>query len=103
MNLSQLVEAGLHHDLTRVALRLWRKTAAACWHYWRVRAYVSYADAALHSGQIYRNDGWVRVADVRGGTGGGNWTRGKKYRAKSVWAWPLNSGEREALRQAKTR
>ena len=58
-----------HRDLTRVALRLWRKTAARAWaaRYWPVRAYVSYSDATRHRGDVYRFDGWRKVADTRGG------------------------------------
>ena len=87
-----------HRDLTRVALRLWRKTASVEWNYWPVRAYVSYANSARHTGEIYRTDGWIKVAEVKGGTAGGGWQRCKEYAAKSVWAWPLDEAERERLR-----
>lgn len=80
-----------NRDLTRVALRLWRKVAGPCWsrRYWPVKALVSYANAVRHKGDIYRFDGWTKVADVRGGKAGGNWTRGKTYEAKAVWVYEL--------------
>lgn len=75
----------------RVTLRLWRQTAPAAWaaDYWPCVAAVSYQDAARHTGNLYRFDGWKRLAEVRGGTAGGNWTRGKTYRPKVVWGYAL--------------
>ena len=81
-----------HRWATRVALRLWRQVAPGQWaaQYWPVRACVSYANTARgHTGATYRLDGWAKVADVRGGTAGGNWTRGKSYDPKTVWAWEV--------------
>jgi hypothetical protein len=80
-----------HRDMTRVALRLWRKVAGPCWarRYWPVKALVSYANAIRHKGDIYRFDGWTKVADVRGSVGGGNWTRKKVTEPKSVWVYQL--------------
>lgn len=75
---------------TRVGLRLWRETAPAHWaaRYWPVRAVVSYANTALgHRGDIYRFDGWRCAGHVRGGTAGGNWSRGKRYDAKTIWVY----------------
>lgn len=74
---------------TRVCLRLWREIAPRCWaeHYWPVEAVVSYQNAVRHTGNIYRFDGWTKVADVRGSTGGGNWTRKKDMEPKSVWVY----------------
>lgn len=83
-----------HRDLTRVALRLWRVTAPAEWAaYWPAKALVSYANAARHSGNLYRFDGWRKAADVPGGVAGGNWTRGKKYEAKSVWVYRIEGAK----------
>ncbi len=84
--------------MTRVALRLWRATAAQCWHYWPVKAYVSYANAVRHKGDIYRFDGWEKVAEVAGGTAGGGWQKGKKYEAKSVWVYRLQLVTGEVIR-----
>lgn len=75
---------------TRVCLRLWRVCAPASWagEYWPVEAVVSYADSVRHSGNIYRFDGWTKVADVRGSGAGGTWAR-KKGNPKSVWLYEV--------------
>jgi hypothetical protein len=84
-----------HRELTRVALRLWRVVAPAAWaaKYWPVRAVVSYANAVRHRGDVYRFDGWRKVAEVRAcsaSRGGGTWTRArKKGEAKTVWAFEI--------------
>jgi hypothetical protein len=74
---------------TRVMLRLWRELAPPAWPHWPVRAVVSYSNALRHGGDVYRFDGWKKVADVRGSAGGGNWTRHKLMEPKSVWAYEL--------------
>lgn len=96
VELARLCSHPQHRDLTRVALRLWRKVAPRAWGatYWPVRAAVSYANAARHRGDIYRFDGWRKVADVPGGNAGVNsgWTRPRQnYEAKSVWAFDLQA------------
>ena len=95
VELARLTSHPDHTDMTRVALRLWRKVAAREWaKYWPVKAYVSYANAARHKGDIYRFDGWKKVADVRGGRAGTNtgWTRPRKdYEAKAVWVWEMSA------------
>jgi hypothetical protein len=92
VELARLASHPEYRWATRVALRLWREVAPACWaaQYWPVRACVSYANTARgHTGQVYRMDGWRKVAEVRGGTAGGSWTRGKRYDPKTVWAWEV--------------
>lgn len=83
-----------HRDLTRVALRLWRKIAPQCWsaHYWPVTACVSYSNAIRHKGDIYRFDGWRKVADTHGGKCGVNtgWTRPRhNYDPKAIWVYDV--------------
>lgn len=88
--LARLCSHPKHRDLTRVCLRLWRKAASTDWaKYWPVIAYVSYSNAVIHRGDIYRFDGWTRVKDVPGGVGGGR-SKGKRYDPKTVWAYPLS-------------
>lgn len=93
VELARLCSHPAHRDVTRVALRLWRKVAPLAWarKYWPVKALVSYANAIRHKGDIYRFDGWTKVADVPGGVAGGGYQRGKKYDPKSVWAFQLVS------------
>lgn len=87
--LARLCAAPDQRDLTRVCLRLWRKVAWRHWKDWQVEAYVSYANAIRHKGDIYRFDGWEKVAEVSGGTAGGGWQIGKSYDPKSVWVYKL--------------
>lgn len=72
-------------DLCRVALRLWRSFVfpalrGECGFAWAL----SYQDAALHSGNLYRFDGWVRLATSRSGT---DPRSGRKGRRKIIWGW----------------
>lgn len=86
---------------TRVCLRLWREVAAREWSvYWAALALVSYSNSTRHAGDIYRFDGWTCVAAVRGGTAGGNWTRGKRYDPKRVWVYVLGDLSDAARRDA---
>ncbi len=89
VELARLASSPAYSWATRICLRLWREIAPTVWPYWPVRACVSYQDAVRHTGNIYRFDGWTRVADVRGGKAGGNWSRGKRYGPKSVWAYEV--------------
>jgi hypothetical protein len=76
---------------TRVTVRLWRELAPYCWAaaYWPVEAVVSYHDRNRHLGNIYRFDGWTKVAEVPGSSGGGTWTRKTTNRPKGVWVYQL--------------
>lgn len=83
-----------HRDLTRVALRLWRKTAPVEWsRQWAAQALVSYANSLRHSGDIYRFDGWIRIGDRRASNGGGR-QKGTRAEPKSLWAYPLTDEAR---------
>lgn len=92
--LARLCAHPMHRDLTRVALRLWRKVAADAWSakYWPVGAYASYANSNRHTGDIYRFDGWKQWGKTRGGTVGKNagWAKpGTKIEPKTIWGWDL--------------
>jgi hypothetical protein len=93
VELARLCSHPSHRDLNRVALRLWRVTAAEEWaaRYWQVKALVAYSNRLRHSGDLYRFDGWRKAAEVPGGVAGGNWTRGKRYDPKAVWVYPLTT------------
>jgi hypothetical protein len=68
--------------LCRPMLRLWREFIFPCFGKpWAV----SYQDEALHSGNIYRFDGWtVLKENQRSGT---DTRSGRKGRSKTVWGW----------------
>ena len=91
VELARLCTSPAHRDLTRVALRFWRVSAPAAWSakYWPVRAVVSYSDRTRHSGNIYRFDGWTKIADVAGSGGGGTYSTPKARTPKSVWCFEV--------------
>jgi hypothetical protein len=92
VELARLCSHPDHRWSTRVCLRFWRVTAPASWgsEYWPVDAAVSYQNAARHSGDIYRFDGWKKVAEVRGSGAGGTWSR-KKGERKAIWVYEFAS------------
>lgn len=102
VELARLCSHPDHTDLTRVALRLWRKTAPTAWgrEYWPVRAVVSYSNSIRHTGDIYRFDGWKNIFDVPGEVNTDSRT-GKKRKTdpKKVWVFhlptPLQKGGSE--------
>ncbi len=68
--------------LCRVALRLWREFTFPS----TGKEYaVSYQDADLHNGNIYRFDGWVRFGFVP--SHGVDQRTGRRGRNKYVWIW----------------
>lgn len=78
---------------TRPMLRLWREIAAPRWPYWAVAAAVSYSQNARGDGALYRFDGWEKITDKAGRTGGGGaWTRPRyatdaAHGRKTLWIW----------------
>lgn len=92
VELARLCSAPGQRWATRPMLRLWREVAATRWPYWPVTAAVAYSQNSRHQGDIYRWDGWKRVSDNCGSSGGGAWSR-KRYATdavhgrKSLWLW----------------
>lgn len=85
-------------DLCRVVVRLWREFAfpAICQarkHVWAV----SYQDGHLHSGDLYRNDGWVKLGVFK--SGGSDPRTGRKGRTGFVWGWHPDAAVRGARKQ----
>jgi hypothetical protein len=77
---------------TRIMLRLWREVCAPRWHSWQVQAAISYSHNAMHRGDIYRFDGWKRIRDDCGSSGGGSWSRPRYatdvvHGRKTLWLW----------------
>lgn len=72
-------------DLNRVVLRLWREFVfppMCLVHGWTW--VISYQDAALHSGDLYRFDGWAKLGFSHSGTDRRSSRRG---RDKVIWGW----------------
>jgi antitoxin VapB len=67
--------------LCRIMLRLWQEMVMPAYGTpWAV----SYQDETLHSGAIYRFNGWVIVGRSRSGTDARS---GRKGRNKTIWGW----------------
>lgn len=80
VELSRLAAA--REGLCRVVLRLWREFVfPALGYQWAI----SYSDNALHRGELYRCDGWQKIAQSRSGI---DTRSGRPGRNKSVWLWP---------------
>ena len=76
----------------RLMLRWWREVGALRWPCWSVKAAVSYHHEGLHTGDLYRFDGWRKVRSGCGSSGGGTWSsqRGAADAVtgpKSLWLW----------------
>lgn len=99
---SEAVELGrmcaTREHLNRVALRLWREFVfpAVCRERGCTWA-VSYQDAVLHSGNLYRFDGWKQIGTSRSGT---DQRSGRKGRSKVIWGWKLPEAPEIALEAA---
>jgi len=83
---------------TRVMLRLWREKCAPKWPCVSPRpglrplAAVAYSKNDRHEGRIYRFDGWTKVTDRAGSSGGRQWSRKRATNdaangAKTLWLW----------------
>jgi hypothetical protein len=76
----------------RVMIRLWRELCAPRWKNWPVKAAVSYSKNSMHSGDLYRFDGWEKIREDAGSSGGGLWSRKREqgdavYGSKTLWVW----------------
>lgn len=91
VELARLVTRPSDRWATRVTMRLWREIAPGCWaaKYWPVRAAVSYSNETRHKGDIYRFDGWTKVAVMPGSTGGGTYSKKQPSEPKAVWVYDL--------------
>jgi len=71
--------------INRAMVRLWREFVfpAICAAHGYC-AVISYQDAVMHRGDLYRFDGWTLVGASRSGTDARS---GRKGRSKKIWAW----------------
>lgn len=70
-------------DTSRVLLRLWRLLVFPAY---RRRWAVSYQDASLHSGDLYRFDGWKVIGHSSSGTDPRGNRRGRR---KRIWGYEV--------------
>lgn len=83
----------------RVMLRLWRQICAPMWACWPVKAAISYSHNAMHTGNLYRFDGWRAIKTDCGSSGGGGWSRKRcsgdvVNGKKTLWVWDYREGMR---------
>ena len=71
--------------LNRVGLRLWREFVLPSLGRFGVSYAISYQDADIHTGNIYRFDGWQRFHYSHSGT---DTRTGKAGRRKWLWIYP---------------
>lgn len=81
-------------DLCRPMLRLWREFVFPAF---RVPWAISYQDAVIHSGNLYRFDGWVKLGTSSSGTDARSGARGRR---KVVWGWAAAPDIRAARKAA---
>lgn len=68
----------------RVVLRLWREIAfPSTGKRWAI----SYQDKGLHTGNLYRFDGWTRLGESRSGTDPRARGGVRTGRSKVIWGW----------------
>ena len=85
-------------DLNRATLRLWRAFVFPAFckaHGWKW--VISYQDAALHSGDLYRFDGWVKLGHSNSGSDARS---GKRGRRKVIEGWCDDPDDRATRRLA---
>jgi hypothetical protein len=92
VELARLCSGPGHAWATRVMLRIWREVCAPRWPYWPVTAAIAYSQNHRHQARIYRFDGWTKVTDRAGSSGGGTWSRRRDPSdpatgRKTLWLW----------------
>lgn len=92
IELSRLAAA--RPDLSRVVLRLWRAFVfpAICadgGYAWAV----SYQDSRMHTGNLYRFDGWVTIGHSRSGV---DRRTQRRCHSKIIWGWCDDAERRDA-------
>jgi hypothetical protein len=97
VELARLCSHPDHRWATRPTLRLWREVAALRWPHWPVLAAIAYSRNARHDGSMYRFDGWTKLTDAAGSSGGGTWTKpvgaaDPAGGAKTLWVWRYPTG-----------
>lgn len=68
---------------SRVILRLWRELVFPSYG---VRWAISYQHATMHTGNIYRFDGWKIIGKSRSGT---DKRSGRRGYSKNIWGWEV--------------
>jgi len=87
--------------LSRVALRLWREVAMPeIVEAWASPWAISYQNALMHRGDLYRFDGWQRVGWSTGGADPRAAAGTVSAKKRVIWGWHADHGTRIARRQS---
>jgi hypothetical protein len=81
----------VRRNLNRVVVRLWREfVLPPMAREWGASWAVSYQHATMHSGDLYRFDGWQQLGRSSSGT---DKRSGRRGYSKVIWGWPVVVGE----------
>lgn len=87
--------------LSRVVLRLWREIGMPqIVRAWGTPWAVSYQNALMHRGDLYRFDGWQRVGWSTGGCDPRAAAETVSAKRRVIWGWHVDHAIRLARRQA---
>lgn len=99
--LSRMCAAPGHRGVSSLMMRQWRAFAyPLIVRAWGTPWVISYQDAVLHSGNLYRFDGWVRLGCTSSGTDARASCGCRKGRKKIIWGWTHDAPARAAARAA---
>lgn len=83
--------------LSRLMLRLWTEIGyPEIVRTWGTPWALSYQDATLHSGNLYRFDGWARLRFTSGGADPRAGEETRNARRRWIWAWHASQRQRDA-------
>lgn len=86
--------------LTRAVLRLWREIAMPqIVRTWKTPWAISYQNAIMHRGDLYRFDGWQRVGWSTGGSDPRAAAETVSAKKRVIWGWHADHAVRLARRQ----
>ncbi|ORE90981.1 hypothetical protein [Aurantimonas sp. 22II-16-19i] len=87
----------LRPGMCRPMLRIWREMIFPLIAARHRRSFaVSYQDEALHTGNLYRFDGWIFIG--KGGGGGLDSRTGRSGRSMKIWGWAQTEADLDKLR-----
>jgi hypothetical protein len=97
--MSRMCAAPGHRGLSSLMMRLWRAFAyPEIVRVWGSPWVISYQDAVRHSGNLYRYDGWLKLAYTTSGTDPRALPGTASVRHKVVWGWSADAAAMSSRR-----
>lgn len=91
----------VREHICRAMLRMWREFVFPdLARSWGTPWALSYQNAAMHNGDLYRFDGWVKLDSTSGGGDPRAVERTVSGGRRNIWGWHADAGERIALQVA---